>query len=211
VTTVIIPELPFSLDQDGSPPCQHVVEGGALTLKAAAGTDMFIDPSGAEAAPGTGRLVGEPPVGDFTLTARTAVTFANTFDAGVLLVYADDLHWAKLCFELSPQRIPMAVTVVTKHTSDDCNSFEVSGHELWLRITRIGQAWAFHASTDGQWWRLLRYFTLSDSAGDPLGGGQPGQARVGFLAQSPTGPGCTVTFDHIALRAGAPADLRDGS
>lgn len=187
-----------------------MVRGGALTLTAAAGTDMFIDPSGAEAAPDAGRLIGQPPDGDFTLTARTSVKFASTFDAGVLLVYADDRHWAKLCFEFSPQRLPMAVTVVTRQTSDDCNSFDVAGRELWLRITRIGQAWAFHAATDGQWWRLLRYFTLADSAEHPAGG-QPPQARVGFLAQSPTGPGCTATFDHIALRAGAPADLRDGS
>jgi regulation of enolase protein 1 (concanavalin A-like superfamily) len=206
VTTVIIPELPFSLDQDGTPPCRHVVDGGALTLTAEAGTDMFIDPSGIQAAPDAGRLVGEPPDGDFTLTARTTVSFANAFDAGVLLVYADDRHWAKLCFELSPQRTPMAVTVVTKHVSDDSNSFDVSGTHLWLRVTRAGHAWAFHASTDGQWWRLLRYFTLADSV---FADTTP--TRVGFLAQSPTGPGCIATFDHIALRPGAPADLRDGS
>ena len=35
--------------------------------------------------------------------------------------------------------------------------------------------------------------------------------QVGFLAQSPTGQGCTAIFDSIALRAGAPSDLRDGS
>jgi regulation of enolase protein 1 (concanavalin A-like superfamily) len=110
----------------------------------------------------------------------------------------------------------MAVTVVTKHTSDDSNSFEVTGSELWLRITRIGQAWAFHASTDGTWWRLLRYFTLTDPAIDqpidqPTGPPQGPPARVGFLAQSPTGPGCTVRFDHIELRTGATTDLRDGS
>ena len=207
MTTVIIAELPFSLDHDGSPACQHAVDGGVLTLTAAAGTDMFVDPSGAEARPDAGRLAGVPPDGDFTLTARTTVQFHSIFDAGVLLVYAEERRWAKLCFEFSPQRIPTAVTVVTKHTSDDCNSFEVTGQELWLRITRIGQAWAFHASTDGQWWRLLRYFTLTDPTSDP----DAAPIRVGFLAQSPTGRGCTATFDHIALRTGAPTDLRDGS
>lgn len=204
--TVIIPELPFHLDHEGSPRCEHAIEHGALRLTAAAGTDMFIDPSGTEAAPDAGRLVGVPPDGDFTLTARVTVDFANTFDAGVLLVYAHERHWAKLCFELSPQRVPMAVTVVTKRTSDDCNSFDVTGQELWLRVTRTGQAWAFHASIDGQWWRLLRYFALADQPGDAVG-----LSRIGFLAQSPTGPGCTATFAHIALRPSAPADLRDGT
>jgi hypothetical protein len=130
--------------------------------------------------------------------------FKSVFDAGVLLVYATDQTWAKLCFEFSPQRRPTAVTVVTRGTSDDSNSFEVDGTVLWLRITRSGPAWAFHASTDGAWWRLVRYFTLGeDASGD--------NAKVGFLAQSPTGDGCTVAFDEFAFRPNAPADLRDGS
>ncbi len=132
------------------------------------------------------------------------VDFAAKFDAGVLLVYAGQQHWAKLCFEMSPQLRPTAVTVVTRYTSDDCNSFEITGRALWLRITRAWPAWAFHASSDGAWWRLLRYFAF--------GGGPPrGQAAVGFLAQSPTGDGCTAIFDHVSFTPGAPPDLRDGS
>ncbi len=119
----------------------------------------------------------------------------------MLLLHAGERHWAKLCLELSPQRLPTAVTVVTRETSDDCNSFEVAGAALWLRITRTGRAWAFHASADGDWWRLLRYFSL----------GEDGPVRIGFLAQSPAGQGCTASFEQIALRAGAPADVRDGS
>jgi hypothetical protein len=74
---------------------------------------------------------------------------------------------------------------------------------LWLRITRSGAAWAFHASTDGSWWRLLRYFALGGDAAELV--------RVGFLAQSPTGAGCTAAFDHISFQPGAPKNLRDGS
>ena len=125
------------------------------------------------------------------------------YDAGVLLLHAAERQWAKLCFEYSPQLRPTAVTVVTRETSDDCNSFEVDGDTLWLRITRSGAAWAFHASADGAWWRLLRYFALSCDPADMV--------RVGFLAQSPTGEGCAATFDHITFRAGAPKNLRDGS
>lgn len=211
MTTVTIAELPFSLDHDGSPACQHAIDDGVLTLTAAAGTDMFIDPSGAGAAPDAGRLLGVPPDGDFMFTARITVEFGSSFDAGVLLVYVDERHWAKLCFEFSPQQVPMAVTVVTKHTSDDCNSFEVTGQQLWLRVTRTGQAWAFHACVDGNWWRLLRYFTLTDPPSDQAEPSAAKPTRVGFLAQSPTGRGCTARFDHIAWRTGVPADLRDGS
>jgi len=203
-----VPWLPFSLAPEGYPPCEYQVSDGGLIMTGAACTDMFVDPAGAGPAPDAGRLAGMPPEGDFTLAARVTVDFGSTYDAGVLLLHAGQRLWAKLCFELSPQRRPTAVTVVTRGTSDDCNSFDVDGRTLWLRMTRSGAAWAFHASTDGDWWRLLRYFSLGSD--DP--GAMPANAvAIGFLAQSPTGQGCTAAFEQIAFRAGAPSDLRDGS
>ncbi|MEP7025219.1 MAG: DUF1349 domain-containing protein [Actinomycetota bacterium] len=222
MAALIVPGLPFPLDPDGVPPCAHLVgHDGTLTLTSGPGTDLFIDPAGAAATlPDAGRLVGLPPDGDFTLSARVMVDFACSYDAGVLFLHAGQRRWAKLCLEYSPQHQPTAVTVVTRETSDDSNSFEVGSEPLWLRMTRSGRAWAFHASTDGSWWRLLRYFSLDDAAapGQPPIPGRPpapgraaGPVRVGFLAQSPAGPGCTAVFEHIAYRAGAPGDLRDGS
>ena len=207
MATLKLPSLPFPLEPAGNPPPGCRILHGALILTAAAGTDLFVDPAGpgplpdAGALPDAGRLVGLPPAGDFTLAARVSVDFASTYDAGVLLVHAAERQWAKLCFEYSPQQRPTLVTVVTRGTSDDCNSDTVDGGTVWLRITRSGAAWAFHASPDGTWWRLLRYFALEEA----------GLARVGFLAQSPAGPGCAATFDRITFRSGAPENLRDGS
>jgi hypothetical protein len=216
MTTLAVPGLPFPLTHEGSPPCQHRVSDGALVMTAAARTDLFADPAGGQppAAPGPGMLLGTPPDGDFTIAARVTVGFRATFDAGVLLVHAGERRWAKLCFEFSPQREPTAVTVVTRGASDDCNSFAVAASTLWLRVARTGRAWAFHASQDGRWWRMVRYFSLESETGPPMSadtGGPGDPVRVGFLAQSPTGDGCTATFDHISLLSGAPADLRDGS
>jgi len=178
------------------------MEGGRLTLVSGAKSDLFIDPAGDEARrPDAGRWTGLPGDDDFTFAARVTVGFASVFDAGVLLLYLSERRWAKLCYEFSPQHKPTAVTVVTHGTSDDSNSFETAGGPLWLRITRSGRIWAFHASEDGAYWKLLRYFTLGEASG----------ARVGFLAQSPTGVGCTAIFDSVTYRPGAPADLRDGS
>jgi regulation of enolase protein 1 (concanavalin A-like superfamily) len=87
--------------------------------------------------------------------------------------------------------------------ADRAPARQVAGNTVWLRITRSGAAWAFHASTDGASWRLLRYFALSEDPADIV--------RVGFMAQSPTGEGCAATFDHITFRAGAPKNLRDGT
>jgi len=201
---VPVPGLPFPLEPAGDPPCACQVRGGTLRLTSGAGTDLFADPAGDGPLPDAGRLVGLPPDGDFTLACQVTVEFAATYDAGVLLLYAAPRQWAKLCFEYSPQHRPTAVTVVTRGDSDDANAFEVDGTSLWLRITRSGRAWAFHAATDGTWWRLLRYFSLT-------GPSDPGPVRAGFLAQSPTGQGCTAHFRHIACHPGAPADLRDGS
>jgi regulation of enolase protein 1 (concanavalin A-like superfamily) len=203
MTALKLPGLPFALEPAGSPPAGCRVLHGVLTLTGAAGTDLFVDPAQPEPArlPDAGRFAGLPPAGDFTLAAQVSVDFRSMYDAGVLVLHAGERTWAKLCFEYSPQLRPTAVTVVTRGTSDDCNSFEVDGNTLWLRITRSGTAWAFHASADGTWWRLLRYFAL------------PGADRVlaGFLAQSPAGDGCIATFDHITFSPGAPENLRDGS
>ena len=205
VTALKLPGLPFTLEPAGSPPPGARVRHGVLTLTGAAGTDLFVDPAGVDPGqvPDAGRFAGLPPAGDFTLAAQVSVQFGSMYDAGVLLLHAAERQWAKLCFEYSPQLRPTAVTVVTRGTSDDCNSFEVDGNTLWLRITRSGAAWAFHASADGAWWRLLRYFALSADAADMV--------RVGLMAQSPAGEGCAATFDHITFRVGAPKNLRDGS
>ena len=202
VTDLLLPGVPFPFESSGTPACQASVASGALTLTSGPKSDMFIDPAGDEGArPDAGRWTGLPGEDDFTFSARVTVGFASTFDAGVLLLYLSERRWAKLCYEFSPQRKPTAVTVVTRSTSDDSNSFETAGGPLWLRITRSGRVWAFHASTNGSYWQLLRYFTLGEASG----------ARVGFLAQSPAGTGCTAIFDSVTYTSGAPADLRDGT
>ena len=202
MTDLLLPGVPFPLEPSGTPACQASLDGGSLTLTCGARSDMFIDPAGDEAArPDAGRWTGLPGEDDFTLSARVTVGFAAVFNAGVLVLYLSERRWAKLCYEFSPQHKPTAVTVVTHGTSDDSNSFETEGGSLWLRITRSGRAWAFHASVDGAYWQLLRYFTLGEASG----------ARVGLLAQSPTGAGCTAIFDSVAYKSGAPADLRNGT
>lgn len=203
---LIHPALPFPLAPEGRKACEFAVdEAGTLTLSGEARSDLFHDPAGGLDHPDAGFLVGVPPRGDFALSARVTVPFEAKFDAGVLLVYSDEERFAKACFELSPHGKPMAVSVVTRRHSDDSNAFAVVGDTLWLRVTRIGAAWAFHTSTDGTWWDMLRYFTLDEPAADRE------HVRVGFLAQSPAGEGIAVTFTQIAYTEGAPKDLRDGS
>jgi regulation of enolase protein 1 (concanavalin A-like superfamily) len=184
------------------PPIESETDGvAALTMSAGRRTDMFIDPGGSAAVDNAPRLLGTPP-GDFALVARLDVDFAADFDAGALLLYGSDAVWAKLCFEYSPQREPMVVSVVTHGTSDDANSYVVECSAHWLRVSRAGAAYAFHASADGGRWSFVRHFSLGSST-SPVG--------LGFVAQSPKGEGCTVRFMDIRYIDSAPLQLRDGS
>jgi hypothetical protein len=183
------------------PPVGWRADGSSLSLVAGGGTDWFVDPSGErEPALNGAALVGDA-AGDYLFSARVRVGFEATFDAGVLMLHAGDRSWAKLCFEYSPANEPMVVSVVTRGTSDDANSFVVDGDEVWLRIARLGAAFAFHASTDGREWSLVRHFALGEDV----------EPALGFEAQSPTGTGCEVKFSEIRFEPGRLRDLRDGS
>src|SRR5438445_8785261 len=45
MNSVQLPGLPFPLDPVGSPPIEHALDGEALVLTGAAGTDLFGDPA----------------------------------------------------------------------------------------------------------------------------------------------------------------------
>lgn len=171
----------------------------SLTMTAGPRTDLFVDPQGGPRMLNAPRRLGRVE-GDFQLSARVTVDFAATYDAGVLALFADAGAWAKLCFERSPQGEAMVVSVVTRGVSDDANAFVVDGQSVWLRISRLGHAHAFHASTDGSRWRFVRHFALEPADG----------LAAGFLAQSPTGAGCAVRFDEIVYRSERLSDLRSG-
>jgi regulation of enolase protein 1 (concanavalin A-like superfamily) len=192
--------LPMSLDWQVAPADWSVGPDGALRVVAGPRTDLFADPAGGPPTRNALRLTG-PVEGDFQLAARVSADLRATFDAGALVLYAADDTWVKLALERSPQGEAMIVSVVTRGVSDDANGRAVAGAGAWLRVARIGPACALHASDDGERWDLVRHFALA----------APAEVAVGFLAQSPTGEGCTATFDDVRFAARTLADLRDGT
>lgn len=202
-----VPGLPFSLSPSSGEAWTIDEATATVTAAASAHSDIFIDPGAdsqlnAESMLNAATLLGVPPDCDFQFSARVTVNFESTFDAGVLLLWIDDRHWGKLCFEYSPDRQPMIVSVVARGVADDANAFAVDGRTVWLRISRIDHAFAYHASFDGKAWRMIRFFTLDDTSTP---------ASIGFEAQSPTGDGCMVTFDDIHFTRERLRELRDGS
>lgn len=198
--TLTLSALPAPLTWRNTAVAATTADPDQLTISAGVDTDWFIDPAGSYAKGSAPVASFTPPDENFLLTARVTVEFASIYDAGVFFVYADAAHWAKLCFELSPQRQPTVVTVVTRGVSDDSNSATIAGNSVLLRVHRRGDVFAFHYSLDGRFWSLVRYFTLG-----PLS-----ELTIGFSAQSPTGQSCTATFAAISYQAGLLADVRNG-
>lgn len=187
-------------------PAAWTVQDGVWTATAGPRTDYFVDPAGTTTVLNGPRALLAPPDGPWQFSGRVSVGFKETYDAGVLMLWAGDRQWAKLCFERSPQGAPMVVSVVTREVSDDANAWTVAGDAgdagdtVWLRISHLGDGvYAFHASDDGSRWEFVRHFKLPD------------QARVGIEVQSPVGEGCTATFTSLTLVAEPLLDLRDGA
>ena len=179
-------------------PLEWNITDNVLTATAGAKTDLFVDPLSSNKSLNASMLTFENNQ-DFIFSARVTMDFQGTFDAGVLVIYQSETSWAKLCFEYSPNKDPMVVSVVTKGTSDDCNSVFIDGNSVYLRVSRINTGFAFHFSNDAKLWHMIRAFAL-----------EPGAAKVGFLVQAPMGESCTATFSEIAFQLETLSDIRSG-
>ncbi len=197
--SITIPSLPTPLRWHGIPENWSLDSDNKLSISAGKQTDWFIDPAGSVNilnAPALFIQVQQPCM----LKAQVTSDASAMFDAGVLAVYQADDQWGKLCFELSPQRQLTIVSVVTKGTSDDCNSVPISANSVYLRVSVLEKAYAFHYSLDDKTWNLVRYFNL----------GERRNLEIGFLSQSPTGEGCTASFSEIAFLPQKLNDIRSG-
>lgn len=180
-------------------PVRHEVHGPSdITIVAGPRTDLFCDPGGDEPVGNAPMLLGTLD-GDHQFSATVGLDLVSDFDAAALVLYADPSHWAKLAFELSPRGRPTIVTVVTNGVSDDANAMEVTGDAVDLRISRIGDSHAFHVRRDGEYWELVRYFSL------------PGPGEVGLLSQSPIGDGVQARFTNVRVVDRRLVELRDGT
>lgn len=196
--SVSIPGLQQSFEWVGKP---VEVEFGdrSIVMSATPQTDWFTDPETSQVVATASALVCSPKT-EFTLATHVDVSFTSAFDAGALVLWSNTQSWAKLAFEYSPQSQPMIVSVVTRGESDDCNAVVIDSSSVWLRISGLGDAHAFHYSTDGEQWHFVRYFRLDTY----------GSVDVGFEVQSPLGGGCVARFSKISYVAERLASLRTG-
>lgn len=181
-------------------PAKWKYELSQLTIIAGEKTDLFVDPQHAYTVVNSAKAVFKPD-DNFLLSAKAEVNFKTDYDAGVLVIYAGDEAWAKLCFEYSPQKKPYVVSVVNNGISDDCNHVPINGNKVYLRIAGLGNnIFALHYSTNGKYWNMVRYFLLSTKK----------EIRVGFSSQSPTGKSCKTVFSQISYKKKKLKDIRNG-
>jgi regulation of enolase protein 1 (concanavalin A-like superfamily) len=186
-TTPSIQGLPGALDWQNTPRSWQIDNKSVLTIAASAKTDWFVDPFDGTVANNAPILLFTPD-SDYVLSTRVTVKFDTKWDAGALMLWGDDHHWAKLSFEFSPERKPTLVTVVTRGLSDDCNSTDLRGDSVYLRMAKSGRTYVFYFSLDGRNWQILRTFSLDTEL--PI--------RAGFEAQSPAGTGSIAKFSSIS-------------
>jgi regulation of enolase protein 1 (concanavalin A-like superfamily) len=170
----------------------------SFELQGAAGSDIFFEPGTSNTicrVEGLGEWRAEPA---FQFSAHVDVDFRAQFDSAVLLGWADQDHWFKICAEQDPHGQARVVTVVTRGRSDDSNGRPMPGTDVWLRIGRDGATFSLHSSFDGSHWDLVRLFEL----------GIPPEKRIliGSVVQSPAGNGTSARFDAVRL---TPEPLRD--
>ncbi len=191
--------LPGELTWKNTPVASHIENGSQLTIESGKSTDWFVDPFDGTVTK-TAPILSFVPASDYVFRAKVEVEFHTKWDAGALMIWGDDHHWAKLSFEMSPEGQPTMVTVVTRGLSDDCNSILISGNAVYLQIAKSGQAYVFYSSTNGKDWKILRAFSLDTRA--PL--------NVGFESQSPAGNGSKAVFSEIQFSAKRIANIYTG-
>ena len=184
--TPSIPGLPGPLTWQNAPRAWNIDSKNVLTISSNPKTDWFVDPFDGTVAK-TAPILLFTPGPDYVLSVRVTVQFTTKWDAGALMLWGDDHHWAKLSYEFSPDQKPTLVTVVTRGLSDDCNSLSLTGDSVYLRIAKSGNTYVFYFATDGKNWQILRTFSLDTEL--PI--------RVGFESQSPEGSGAIAKFSAI--------------
>lgn len=171
-------------------PISYSIKDNSLTIVAGEKTDMFRDPNVTYNTDNAPKLLFKP-ANDFVLSTSIQHGFTNKWDGGAIVLVEDSLNWIKFCFEKDYTGAKRVVSVVTKDISDDCNSIEISNNKVYYKIAKADNVITLYASVDGKKWLLIRHLQFNNS--------KPFQ--VGFLAQSPTGNFCKVSFADIKYQA----------
>ena len=167
-------------------PISYKINPENIFIEAGEKTDMFRDPNVTYNTDNAPRLsfTADP---NFVLTAEIHHDFISKWDGGAIVLEADKMNWIKFCFEKDYTGMHRVVSVVTKDISDDCNSVAITGNQVFYKIAKADNVITLYYSGDSKKWFLIRHLQFNTTK--PI--------KLGFMAQSPTGKNCKVTFSNI--------------
>lgn len=177
--------IPFPLFWDNEP-VRFSTAAGTITMTAGPQTDMFRDPNVTYNTDNAPKLLFQPDE-DFVFSTAIEHSFRSKWDGGALVLIADSLQWVKFCYEKDYTGAKRVVSVVTRNISDDGNSVAYRRDRMYFKLAKAGPVLTLYVSKNGRHWLLVRHLQFPVASG----------LRIGFLAQSPTGPGATVVFSDI--------------
>jgi uncharacterized protein len=179
------PKIPHPLSWVNKP-ISYKINPASIFIEAGEKTDMFRDPNVTYNTDNAPRLsfTADP---NFVLTAEIHHDFISKWDGGAIVLEADKMNWIKFCFEKDYTGMHRVVSVVTKDISDDCNSAAVNGNAVFYKIAKADNVITLYYSADGKKWFLIRHLQFNTTK----------PVKLGFMAQSPTGKNCKVTFSNI--------------
>lgn len=176
------------------------LKGETLWMRTNHPTNHFIDAAGTDNNMNVPVVLFDIPKGDFSITCSITASIENEYDAAGFFLRCG-AHWtAKFLAERAPTGEVMAVSVITKDYSDDCNGPDLRT-TTQFRLTKIGRTISWHIPNADNTWRLARYAALP--AGLNL--------QLGAMIQSPSGAGSEAIFSDISVSESVPNNLRDGS
>lgn len=186
---VKISSVPFPFVWE-TPALSYKVLDKGISIVADKGTDLYTFVDGNYYTHTAPRLLFKPDK-DFTFSVKIKPDFENLYDAGALLLYSDEENWAKIIFEVMHQnKLVIGSSVIRNKKTDDNYHTVINMKEPYVKVSKSGNVFCFYYSLDGKEWNLLRTFGYEKVE----------NMRIGFYAQSPNGPNCTVEFLDIRYK-----------
>jgi uncharacterized protein len=186
---VKISTIPFELSWDGAVE-KYEAKDDHITFTAGKETDLYCFVDGNYYVNKVPKILFKPD-SNFIFSASIKPDFKNVYDGGAILLYSDEGNWAKLLFEKHDNgTLGLGASLVKEKRGDDSYHTTITGNEVFVKVVKSDKIFCFYYSPDGKNWSLLR--TLPYEKLQNL--------RIGFYAQSPKGPGCTVAFSNIKYR-----------
>lgn len=135
--------------------------------------------------------------GDFTASVRFAGQYEALYDQAGLMIRVDDRNWIKAGIEYTDGLAHLSVVVTREFSDWSVTALETMPSEVWLRVSRHGDAVRVQYRLDGTDWRMLRLAYLAPG----------GAVEVGPMACSPTRAGFVAEFHEFAVGAAISRDL----